>query len=265
MRRPPLWPVQAVRVALGHRPPFALCYHGVGVVADGADPHGLFVSREQFAAHLDVLGGDGYAIVGAAELWRRVCAGVGDRVGAVTFDDALEQTGEVALPLLAERGMGASVFVATGLLGRPHPHVSGERVMSASQVVDMAAAGVEVGAHSVDHPRLRDLSDVELADQLRRSRARLEDLLGRPVTTMAYPFGAHDERVVRAAREAGYDVACACSGTGRWEALRLPREPVFPSTTATRIRLKATGLYGPVHRLAESGLRERVRRLLRRG
>jgi peptidoglycan/xylan/chitin deacetylase (PgdA/CDA1 family) len=125
--------------------------------------------------------------------------------------------------------------------------------MTPAEVVELEAAGFEIGAHSVDHRQLPQLDDADLHDQLRRSRAVLEDLLGHAVTTMAYPFGAYDARVVEAAREAGYELAWGCSGTGPWDdPLRLPREPVFPSLTPLRLRLKTAGLYGPVHRLAEA-------------
>lgn len=244
------WARSALGAATGRRPPFALCYHGVGTPA-GEDPHGLFVGADAFAAQLDALAAAGYELVGAAELWRRIAAGRGDGVGAITFDDALAQTVETAGPLLAARGMRASMYVATGLLGATHPDVGGERIMSASEVAELPAAGWEVGAHSVGHRDLPRLADAELADQLRGSRETLEQLLGAAVTTMAYPYGAHDDRVVTATRAAGYELACACSGSGPWDPLRLPREPVFPGTSPLRLRLKAAGLYGPVHRLLD--------------
>ncbi len=248
------WPLRALAVARGRRPPFALCYHGVGGVADGADPHALFVSGEAFAEQLDAIAAQGYEIVGAAELWRRVASGGGDGLGAITFDDAIAQVARVAQPLLAARGMRGSMYVATGLLGTAHPDLGGaEPIMTAAEVVELEAAGFEIGAHSVDHHRLPELGDSDLDDQLRRSRAALEDLLGHAVTTMAYPFGAYDARVVEATRAAGYELAWGCSGAGPWDdPLQLPREPVFPSLTPLRLRLKTAGLYGPVHRLAEA-------------
>jgi hypothetical protein len=66
---------------------------------------------------------------------------------------------------------------------------------------------------------------------------------------MAYPFGALDERTVRAAGEAGYEIACACSGPGPWRALTIPREPVYATATPLRLQLKMAGLYGPAHAL----------------
>ena len=248
----PPWPIRLLDLARGRRPPFALCYHGVGHVPPGTDPNGLFVTPAAFAEHLDLLAEWGYTIVGAAELWRRIARGEAEGVGAITFDDALRQTAREAAPLLAERGMGASMYVATGLIGGRHPDVGhDEPIMTAAEIVELAAAGFEIGTHSVDHVPLPSLTDAELRDQLERSRATLEDLLGRPVTTMAYPFGLHDARVVAAARAAGYELACGCSGAGPWDPLRLPREPIFPRATSARLRAKVAGLYGPLRRIAE--------------
>ncbi|HEX7610644.1 MAG TPA: polysaccharide deacetylase family protein, partial [Solirubrobacteraceae bacterium] len=135
----------------------------------------------------------------------------------------------------------------TGLMGKPHPDLAGELIAGPEEIRELAQAGVEIGAHSVDHVALTQLDRAAALDQMRRSRATLEDLLGAPVTTMAYPFGALDEPTMQLAAEAGYDVACACSGAGPWRPMSLPREPVHASASPLRLRLKMAGLYGPVY------------------
>ena len=237
---------------LGYRYPFVLCYHLVSAAAPGRDPHGLFLSQARFAEHLDAIAGR-YELLTVGALWDRTHHGRGAAgCAAITFDDALASTARDAVPLLQERGMACSMFVPTGWMGRGHPDVEGERILTAGEVRELADAGVEIGAHTVDHVRLSDLSFAQALDQLRRSRATLEDLVGKPVRTMAYPHGALTPESERAAAQAGYDVACACSGAGPWRPLSLPREPVFESTTKLRLRLKMAGLYGPVHRLADA-------------
>ena len=121
--------------------------------------------------------------------------------------------------------------------------------MTAPEVAELARAGVEIGAHSVDHPDLEQLRYEEVVDQLRRSREVLEDLIGAPVRSMAYPYGRAGAQTTRAAAEAGYELACLCSGAGPWRALGIPREPVHPSIDDLRLRVKMAGLYGPVHTL----------------
>lgn len=258
--RPPIrlsaplrWAAHAAGTGLGRRYPFVLCYHGVGSVANGSDPSGIFVGRDLFQSHLEVIAERDYELVSVGELWSRMKHAANahtlDGVGSITFDDGLVKTVRDAVPLLLERGIGCSMFIPTGLMGRPHPDINGEPIVSAEEVLELADAGVEIGAHSVDHVRLSRLSYNDALDQMRRSRATLEDLLGRPVTVMAYPFGALNARTERAAREAGFEVACACSGPGPWRPLSLPREPIYATATALRVRLKMAGLYGPAHAL----------------
>lgn len=246
--------------AVGRRHPFVLCYHGVSLAPPQPDPAGLFVSSEQFEAHLDLIEDRGYRLVAISELWRLMKAGADvSHHASITFDDGLATTVRTAMPILARRGSGCSMFVTTGLLGRPHPRLPEEKIATAQDLLQFAEAGFEVGAHTVDHPRLTGMPYEEAVDQLTRSRGFLEDLLGRPVRTMAYPFGAFNERTVHAAAEAGYEIACGCAGPAPWRALALPREPVFPSTTMLQLRLKIDGLFGPVHatRALRMGLRGR--------
>jgi peptidoglycan/xylan/chitin deacetylase (PgdA/CDA1 family) len=250
MTAPHRWLALAAGMAIGRRHPFVLCYHGVGSTPASGDPHGLFISSELFKRHLELIAGRGYSVVSVGELWRLMQSGSdADRRGAITFDDALVRTSREAIPALLEHGMGCSMFVATGLMGRPHPDLDGEMIMTGREVVELAAAGVEIGAHSVDHPHLDSLQYRDVLDQLRRSRAVLEDLIGSPVTSMAYPYGQASAQTMRAAAEAGYELACLCSGPGPWRALEIPREPVYPSMDDLRLRVKMAGLYGPVHKL----------------
>jgi peptidoglycan/xylan/chitin deacetylase (PgdA/CDA1 family) len=241
------------RLAVGRRPPFVLCYHGVGPGTRGGDPHGLFISGELFERHLDVIASHGYRLIGLSELWGRIDRGEDvDSYGTITFDDGLVSTVETAMPILRSRNIVSAMYVPTGLLGTRHPDLDrDERILTGPEVCALAEQGVELGAHSVDHVRLPKLSRKEALEQMRRSRIELEDLLGRPVTSMAYPFGALDGQTMEAAREAGYETACACSGPGPWKAFAIPREPIYATATDLRIALKIAGLYGPVHRVAD--------------
>ncbi|HXN36988.1 MAG TPA: polysaccharide deacetylase family protein [Solirubrobacteraceae bacterium] len=242
------WLAHAAGTLLGKRYPFVLCYHGVGPISAGGDPLRLFVSREIFSHHLDVIQGRGYGFFTVADLWQLMRSGAdAQRSASITFDDGLVRTAHEGVSVLLERGIPCSMFVSTGLLGKPHPDLDGAMIMTPAEVVELSCAGVEIGAHSVDHVRLDELNYTDALDQLRRSRAVLEDLVGKPVRSMAYPYGRASEQTMRAAREAGYELACVCSGPGAWRPLSIPREPIYSSVTPLRLRLKMAGLYGPVH------------------
>src|SRR5439155_25811028 len=78
------------------------------------------------------------------------------------------------------------------------------RCLSWDQLRHLADDGWEVGSHTRSHPRLPELDDVALAEELAASRTRCEERLGRACPSIAYPYGAVDERVVDAAGRAGY-------------------------------------------------------------
>lgn len=245
----------------GRRLPFVLSYHGLGELSAEADPHGLLTPPDHFALHLDTLIERGYELVTVEELWHAVRRGgtAADGLGAITFDDGLADTMHLALELCGARGARVTAYLAPGLFGGDHPDLpSGHPILRADEVAPIERAGLSIGAHSQTHVDLLTLDGAGKREELTRSRGELEELLGHPVTTMAYPFGRYDAATIQAAREAGYELACANAGVNRWRPLELPREPVFPSAGTARIRMKAAGLDGPAVQI--SRLRNRLLR-----
>jgi peptidoglycan/xylan/chitin deacetylase (PgdA/CDA1 family) len=133
--------------------------------------------------------------------YKRADGARGERV-CVTFDDGWADN-RAAAELLCELGIPATIFVTSGYLGEPGMLTPRDLVA----VADLP--GIEVGAHSVRHPRLDELARAEFESEIRDGKDALEQLLGRPVETFAYPFGAHDRRVRAAVIEAGFTGAAA--------------------------------------------------------
>jgi peptidoglycan/xylan/chitin deacetylase (PgdA/CDA1 family) len=84
------------------------------------------------------------------------------------------------------------------------------RTLTADELAQLAASRwIEIGAHTVSHRPLPSLTAAAQRDELVQSRAALEQLIGRPVTSFAYPHGRLDEATIGRVREAGYRAACA--------------------------------------------------------
>jgi peptidoglycan/xylan/chitin deacetylase (PgdA/CDA1 family) len=225
--------------------PLSLCYHAVSETWN----HELSVSPEAFEEQLQLLLRRGYRPVGAAE----AAAGTG-KLLHVTFDDAFTSVRN-ALPVVERTGARATVFACTGYAddGRPlgSPELQAElderpeelETMKWDELRELAERGIEVGSHTISHRHLPTLSDAELADELRSSRERLEDELGRPCTVLAYPFGDCDERVRVAARGAGYAIAFGLPGdaTGR-DPFDVFRVGVWGGDSARSVAFKANSL-----------------------
>jgi peptidoglycan/xylan/chitin deacetylase (PgdA/CDA1 family) len=150
-----------------------------------------------------------------------------DGVLAVSFDDALQGVYREAFPILAELGVPATVFAVSGHLGGQPPWwEEAGPLMTPSELEALARGGVTIGSHTDTHADLPTLDDAGLRRELSDSRAQLQDLVQQPVELLAYPFGHHDARVRRAARDAGYRAAFTFLN-GRWtgdvDKYRVPR------------------------------------------
>jgi peptidoglycan/xylan/chitin deacetylase (PgdA/CDA1 family) len=82
-----------------------------------------------------------------------------------------------------------------------------EPPLSVDGIRALAAAGMTLGFHTLEHPLLPALEDEPLAAALSTGRAELAAVTGRPLTLLAYPHGKADARVARATRSAGYRAA----------------------------------------------------------
>ena len=85
------------------------------------------------------------------------------------------------------------------------------KMMSHEDVIELARKGVDIGAHTVDHPILKSLPRSEQSLQVTGSKKALEDLLGQAVTGFAYPNGRpgsdYDETTRELVRAAGFHYA----------------------------------------------------------
>jgi peptidoglycan/xylan/chitin deacetylase (PgdA/CDA1 family) len=158
----------------------------------------------------------------------------------ISFDDGNVSDLYVAAPMLAKRGLSATFFVLTGRMGE-RDFLSGEEIRA------LDALGMTIGSHGINHPRYTTLNDAKLDEELLRSRARLEDLLGKPVRRFAFPYGDFDARTLRRSLESGYDLVFTASGGLASAAMRVvPRTSIENDTIPdTALRLKdriASGL-----------------------
>ena len=121
------------------------------------------------------------------------------------------------------------------------PHEDGLRSLSWDELRSLADLGWEIGSHTRTHPRLTELDDEQLADELRGSREACSERLGADCASLAYPFGSVDRRVVRATADAGYRAAAALPmRLHRRRALEWPRIGIYSNDPFPRFRAKVS-------------------------
>lgn len=115
----------------------------------------------------------------------------------IMFDDGNGSDVEHALAALTVRGLTATFFVVAGRIGVSH-------FLDADGVRELAAAGMEIGSHGMRHRRWRGLDDVALHEEHVEAKGIIEQVVERPITEAACPFGSYDRRVLRSLHRAGF-------------------------------------------------------------
>ncbi len=152
----------------------------------------------------------------------------------ITFDDGYANLYQQALPVLRELGFGATVFLVTDFMAAfndweaPPAGFGRQATLTWDQVREMAAAGVEFGAHTATHPRLSRLSPAQIEHELTQSRDAIAEQLGAPPTSFAYPYGDTTESAYAAARRHfSAAVTTVLKRAAREPRERLPRLDTF--------------------------------------
>lgn len=117
---------------------------------------------------------------------------------AITFDDAFANFLHKAWPELERLTLPATLYVPTGFVDGTIPTpLAGQELapLTWSAIRDLVSSGLSVGSHSVTHRDLPRLSDLEVREELRASKERLEDRLGIPIESFCYPRALWNLRV----------------------------------------------------------------------
>lgn len=224
-----------------------LCYHALSPTWDAA----LSTTPQLFERQLSTLVRRGYR---GATFTDAVTAPPGERVLCVTFDDAYRSVDRLARPILDRLELPATVFAPTDQIGVEGPlrwagvdhwiggpHERELTPMSWAELRALAEHGWEIGSHTGSHPHLTEIDDASLDSELTRSKAACERELDAPCTSLAYPYGDVDDRVVAAAARSGYTAAAALPGRLHAEqALRWPRIGVYRADDERRFRMKVS-------------------------
>lgn len=217
-----------------------LAYHLVG----GGTDSPVDLPAERFRAQMEDLVRAARPVdltAGVAELKDQPSGGPAAGAGpdprpavAVTFDDAYDNFRRHAWPILAELAIPVTLFVPVGFVegDAPAPIRGTERLppLSWGALREMVDGGLlTAGSHTWSHAALPALTAGRAGEDLARSRRVLEDRLGRPVPSFAYPRGLWSRRTERVVAE-HYELAV--TGGGRrvtadtLRPLRVPRIPV---------------------------------------
>ena len=192
-----------------------LAYHRIVDDSRLSEAHWSCVHIKRFRKHLELLDRWGFTTITFNDylLYRQGQLNLPAKPVIITFDDGYADTHRFAFPLLQEFGMKAAVFVLGDRKIKTNywertvgiPEVP---LMDGQQIVELHEAGFEIGAHSMTHAKLTEISQGDAWQEISRSRILLEILLNDPVTVFSYPYGLVNRTLKSMVQDAGYALAC---------------------------------------------------------
>jgi peptidoglycan/xylan/chitin deacetylase (PgdA/CDA1 family) len=173
-----------------------ILYHRIAVSPINSQ---YYVPPEKFEEEMKLLHDWGYTTITTELLIKAIKEGADlpPRPIVISFDDGHLNNYTTAFPIMQKYGFTGVLYIVSNYMGA-------DEYMNADQIKEMAAAGWEVGSHSVSHAYLTSLEPARQRYEVVESRAILEEALGVPVLTIAYPFGVSNSGVIDYAIFAGY-------------------------------------------------------------
>lgn len=112
---------------------------------------------------------------------------------SVTFDDSFQSAYDNAFPLLTQYGVASTHYVISGLLEQPGR-------LTVDELLEMKAAGCEIGSHTVTHPDLTVISQPDLDNEVDDSERTISSDIASTVTDFAVPYGRYNDQVLSSIR-----------------------------------------------------------------
>ncbi|CAB3735671.1 hypothetical protein LMG3458_05260 [Achromobacter deleyi] len=227
-------------------------YHQIGEPNPKGTPfRGLTVHPDDFARQMRWMRFLGYRGLSMRDVMPYVRGERRGKVFGITFDDGYRNVVQNAMPVLDKLGFTATNYLVANQfdggnvwdakIGIPH-----SPLMTVEEMRQWAAAGHEVGSHTLDHVHLPEMTPDEARRQMVESKDVLEQALGAPVTAFCYPYGDHGPEHLAMAREAGYDNATLTKrglANASDDPFGLPRVTVSRSTGIFRFLQKCLTRY----------------------
>jgi len=170
----------------------------------------------------------------------------------ITFDDGFLDFYTAAFPVLQRFGFSATVYLPTASIGKERCSFKGKPCLTWGEVRELRNQGIEFGSHTVTHPQLHDLGRDTIKEEVTRSRQTLEQELGWPTGSFAYPYAFPEpdtdfkQRLRGMLQEAGYTNG-VCTTIGRADCTSdvffMERLPMNSGDDLALFRAKLDGAY----------------------
>ena len=181
-----------------------LCYHQIKELkaGDGEMTKTYSVSPTHFAQQMKALSDAGYHSILPNQLYDYLAYGVPlpSNPVMITFDDTREEQLTIGAAEMKKYGFKGVFFIMTVSINRPG-------YMTKEQIKSLSDSGNVVAAHTWDHHMVTKYTGDDWNTQLVKPKTKLEEIIGKPVTYFAYPFGLWNKAAIPELKKSGYQMA----------------------------------------------------------
>lgn len=233
-----------------------LMYHSISDDPElGTSPYyRLATSPALFKQHLDFLQQNNYEVIPLADAIGRLnpSSPTSRKLVVITFDDGFHDFLLEAWPIMAASNLTATVFLPTSYISDTRRTFVGRECLTWSEVRQLRLAGAHFGSHTHTHPKLVQLQEHQIRQELLQSRLELEQHLQEQILSFCHPyaFPSADSNYVplyrRLLADTGYTIGVTTTvgrATHSSHSLLLPRIPVNGSDDLQLFAAKLQGAY----------------------
>ena len=190
--------------------PLILLYHTVERAPPLARVRGLYTTPKQFEWQIRWMQKRGFTFTTFEQIQPDSFFEQPPKRIILTFDDGSISLIKNGLPIFQKYDVPAVIFPITSFLAAKNSVISSsvnqapDSFLGAEEINQLVDHGCEIGSHLDTHKPVTSLSDQELKEELSQSKAILEEITGKPVISVAYPYGTYDARTLRMASDSGY-------------------------------------------------------------
>lgn len=174
-------------------------YHHISEKINDSESDKLYISPDRFKEQLNLINSMNIESVSLSDINRKNFKKSNSTYVTLTFDDAYIDFYQNAYPLIIDSEIKSTLFVITDKIGEPN-------YCTKDMIIEMYKSGIDIGSHTVSHPRLSLLKKEDIYYEVQKSREVLEDLLSVEINSFCYPYGDYNTMTIEAIKKSGYKI-----------------------------------------------------------